>query len=330
MWSDFNFATNWLAGHPCLLHGILDSKKIFQMKVSIILVNYNTKEMTKACIDSIFEKTKGIEFEVILVDNDSHDGSQEVFANDRRITFVEAGGNIGFGRANNMGLTKATGEYIFFLNTDTLLVNNAVKLFYDFCESSKDKKIGGVGCLLQNADGQRIHSFAPFPTLGRELRDFFIAPIYKKFRWAYHRYDTTRDDTKKDWFYVDYATGADLFVSRKVIDEYGGFDPDFFMYFEETEMQHRWSRAGYPSTIIKTPNIIHLEGGSVKIGQLKFNHRQFLFGLRSKNLYFKKTQGLISYILYRIINVLNIYVAKHHHFKKEEMKEVYRCIFTLK
>ncbi len=300
------------------------------MKVSIILVNYNTKEMTKACIDSIFEKTKGIEFEVILVDNDSHDGSQEVFANDRRITFVEAGGNIGFGRANNMGLTKATGEYIFFLNTDTLLVNNAVKLFYDFCESSKDKKIGGVGCLLQNADGQRIHSFAPFPTLGRELRDFFIAPIYKKFRWAYHRYDTTRDDTKKDWFYVDYATGADLFVSRKVIDEYGGFDPDFFMYFEETEMQHRWSRAGYPSTIIKTPKIIHLEGGSVKIGQLKFNHRQFLFGLRSKNLYFKKTQGLISYILYRIINVLNIYVAKHHHFKKEEMKEVYRCIFTLK
>lgn len=300
------------------------------MKVSIILVNYNTKEMTKACIDSIFEKTKGIEFEVILVDNDSHDGSQEVFANDRRITFVEAGGNIGFGRANNMGLTKATGEYIFFLNTDTLLVNNAVKLFYDFCESSKDKKIGGVGCLLQNADGQRIHSFAPFPTLGRELRDFFIAPICKKFHWAYHRYDTTRDDTKKDWFYVDYATGADLFVSCKVIDECGGFDPDFFMYFEETEMQHRWSRAGYPSTIIKTPKIIHLEGGSVKIGQLKFNHRQFLFGLRSKNLYFKKTQGLISYILYRIINVLNIYVAKHHHFKKEEMKEVYRCIFTLK
>ena len=300
------------------------------MKVSIILVNYNTKEMTKACIDSIFEKTEGIGFEVILVDNDSHDGSQEVFANDRRITFVEAGGNIGFGRANNMGLTKATGEYIFFLNTDTLLVNNAVKLFYDFCESNKDQKIGGVGCLLQNVDGQRIHSFAPFPTLGRELRDFFIAPIYKKFRWAYHRYDTTRDDTKKDWFYVDYATGADLFVSRKVIDEYGGFDPDFFMYFEETEMQHRWSRAGYPSTIIKTPKIIHLEGGSVKIGQLKFNHRQFLFGLRSKNLYFKKTQGLISYILYRIINVLNIYVAKHHHFKKEEMKEVYRCIFTLK
>ena len=300
------------------------------MDISIIIVNYNTKELTKNCIDSIYEKTKDIEFEVILVDNDSNDGSKELFERDKKIEFVEAGKNLGFGKANNLGLTRATGKYIFFLNSDTILVNNAVKIFFDFCEGHKDLKTGGIGCLLQNAEGKRIHSFAPFPTLGRELRDFFIAPIYKKFRWAYHRYDTTRDDTKKDWFYVDYATGADLFVSRKVIDECGGFDPDFFMYFEETEMQHRWSRAGYPSTIIKTPKIIHLEGGSVKIGQPKFNHRQFLFGLRSKNLYFKKTQGLIPYILYRIINVLNIYVAKHHHFNKEEMKEVYRCIFTLK
>ena len=282
------------------------------MDISIIIVNYNTKELTKNCIDSIYEKTKDIEFEVILVDNDSNDGSKELFERDKKIEFVEAGKNLGFGKANNLGLTRATGKYIFFLNSDTILVNNAVKIFFDFCEGHKDLKTGGIGCLLQNAEGKRIHSFAPFPTLGRELRDFFIAPICKKFHLAYHRYDTTKDDTKKDWFYVDYATGADLFVSRKVIDECGGFDPDFFMYFEETEMQHRWSRAGYPSTIIKTP------------------HRQFLFGLRSKNLYFKKTQGLIPYILYRIINVLNIYVAKHHHFNKEEMKEVYRCIFTLK
>lgn len=298
------------------------------MKVSIILVNYNTKEMTKACIDSIFEKTKGIEFEVILVDNDSHDGSLEVFANDRRITFVEAGGNIGFGRANNMGLTKATGEYIFFLNTDTLLVNNAVKSFYDFCESSKDKKIGGVGCLLQNANGQRIHSFASFPTLCRELRDFFIAPICKKFHLAYHRYDTTKDDTKKDWFYVDYATGADLFVSRKVIDECGGFDPDFFMYFEETEMQHRWTSHGYASVIIKTPKIIHLEGGSVNKQRSKFNVRQFLMGEKSKILYFKKTHGPVYNFFVRAVQFLDLYVAYHHHFSKEEKKELMKILFS--
>lgn len=300
------------------------------MNVSIILVNYNTHDLTQACIDSIFEKTKDIEFEVILVDNDSKDGSQEIFSKDRRITFVESGGNIGFGRANNLGVKKASGKYIFFLNTDTMLVNNAIKYFFDYCEEHSHDKFGGIGCLLQDKEGNTIHSFAHFPTLTSNIRDFLVAPIYKKLGKTYQRYDTTDDDVTKDSFRVDYVTGADLFVSRELIDKCGAFDKDFFMYFEETEMQHRWSRAGYPSTIIKTPKIIHLEGGSVKIGQPKFNHRQFLFGLRSKNLYFKKTQGLISYILYRIINVLNIYVAKHHHFNKEEMKEVYRCIFTLK
>lgn len=300
------------------------------MDVSVILVNYNTLHLTKECIDSIFEKTQGISFEIILVDNDSQDGSQKYFSEDKRIIFIESDGNLGFGRANNLGVKKATGKYIFFLNTDTLLVNNAIKYFFDYCEAHSHDMLGGVGCLLQDKEGNTIHSFAHFPTLISKLRDFLVAPIYKKLGKTYQRYDTTDDDVTKDSFRVDYATGADLFVSRKVIDECGGFDPDFFMYFEETEMQHRWSRAGYPSTIIKTPKIIHLEGGSVKIGQPKFNHRQFLFGLRSKNLYFKKTQGLIPYILYRIINVLNIYVAKHHHFNKEEMKEVYRCIFTLK
>lgn len=300
------------------------------MDVSVILVNYNTLHLTKDCIDSIFEKTQGISFEIILVDNDSQDGSQKYFSEDKRIVFLESGGNIGFGRANNLGLKKATGKYIFFLNTDTLLVNNAIKCFFDYCEGHSHDMLGGIGCLLQDKEGNTIHSFAHFPTLTSNLRDFFVAPIYKKLGKTYQRYDTTDDDVTKDSFHVDYVTGADLFVSREVIDKYGAFDKDFFMYFEETEMQHRWSRAGYPSTIIKTPKIIHLEGGSVKIGQPKFNHRQFLFGLRSKNLYFKKTQGLIPYILYRIINVLNIYVAKHHHFNKEEMKEVYRCIFTLK
>lgn len=127
-----------------------------EMDISIIIVNYNTKELTKNCIDSIYEKTKDIEFEVILVDNDSNDGSKELFERDKKIEFVEAGKNLGFGKANNLGLTRATGKYIFFLNSDTILVNNAVKIFFDFCEGHKDLKTGGIGCLLrgQGSGGQ--------------------------------------------------------------------------------------------------------------------------------------------------------------------------------
>ena len=86
------------------------------MHVSIIIVNYNTKQLTKNCIESIIAKTSGVEYEIILVDNESSDGSQEVFASDKQIKFIEAGENLGFGKANNLGAQYAKGDYIFFLN----------------------------------------------------------------------------------------------------------------------------------------------------------------------------------------------------------------------
>ena len=95
------------------------------MDVSIIIVNYNTKNLTLQCIDSIYEKTNDVSFEIIVVDNNSTEGSQELVSHDKRIVFVEAGENLGFGKANNLGLRQAQGKYIFFLNSDTLLLNNA-------------------------------------------------------------------------------------------------------------------------------------------------------------------------------------------------------------
>ena len=296
------------------------------MNVSIILVNYNTHDLTQACIDSIFDKTKDIEFEVILVDNDSKDGSQEIFSKDRRINFVESGGNIGFGRANNLGLKKATGKYIFFLNTDTLLVNNAIKYFFDYCEGHSHDMLGGIGCLLQDKEGNTVHSFAHFPTLTSKLRDFFVAPIYKKLGKTYQRYDTTDDDVTKDSFRVDYVTGADLFVSRELIDKCGAFDKDFFMYYEETEMQHRWTRNGYPSYIIKSPMIIHLEGGSVNKDHEQFSPRKFVMGINSAKLYMRKTHGTIYNFAYRIVSLLNIYVVYHHHFDGETKRKAIAAI----
>ena len=98
------------------------------MDVSIIIVNYNTKNLTLQCIDSIYEKTIGVSFEIIIVDNNSTDGSQELLSQDNRIVFVEAGENLGFGKANNLGVEKSNGKFIFFLNSDTILVNNAINI----------------------------------------------------------------------------------------------------------------------------------------------------------------------------------------------------------
>lgn len=92
------------------------------MDVSVILVNYNTLSLTMSCINSIFLHTQDIDFEVIVVDNDSHDGSQDILAADSRILFIESGSNLGFGRANNLGMLRAIGKYIFFFKYRYIII----------------------------------------------------------------------------------------------------------------------------------------------------------------------------------------------------------------
>src|SRR3712207_2177399 len=104
------------------------------MDVSIIIVNYNTCQLISNCIDTIFQNTDGISFEIIVIDNASCDASKSKFENDARINYVYSYENMGFGRANNVGMMLAKGEYIFLLNSDTLLINNAIKFFYDYAK----------------------------------------------------------------------------------------------------------------------------------------------------------------------------------------------------
>lgn len=294
------------------------------MDVSIILVNFNTREMTMQCIDSIFEHTSKVSFEIILVDNDSHDGSQEAFSNDKRIIFVESGSNLGFGRANNLGLNYAKGKYVFFLNTDTLLKNNAIDLFFEFAEANQNKKIGAIGCPLVGADGKPTFScghFLKVKMIFLTLTQHFghVPDIYGKNKQFLGDHDTVAD--------VDYVSGANIFVSKDVIDKYGAFDSDFFMYYEETEMQHRWTANGYGSKLLRGPEIAHLEGGSFKkpkVVNRKAYSKKLLINRRSEMLFFKKSYSLPYYYLYRacfFLYVLNDFISRmDKKFVKDEWK----------
>lgn len=115
------------------------------MDVSIIIVNYKTPELVVECIRSIREKTTGISYEIIIVDNDSKDNSLEIFSTELEedIKVVVANENLGFGKANNLGAQHATGKYLFLLNSDTLLINNAIQILYQYIE--KNNHIGVVG-----------------------------------------------------------------------------------------------------------------------------------------------------------------------------------------
>lgn len=267
------------------------------MNVSVIIVNYNTLHVLRPCLDSIIEQTTGIEYEIIVVDNDSTDGSIEALSGDSRVTFIPTGENLGFGRANNKGLEQAKGEYIFFLNSDTLLKNNAIKMLYDFAKQYQGK-LGALGCILEDRQGNRIHSYGQFPKMRGDVQKFFWIPILKGLR-TYHQ---PAIEYPEQWMKVDYITGADLFVSRQVLDTYGAFHPAFFMYYEESEMQHRFYLHGFDNVLLNGPQIIHLEGESGKVGNKSKFIRDTYRQERSLFIYFKLTEPRWKYYLYRIIH----------------------------
>ena len=128
-----------------------------KVAVSIIIVNYNTKELTLNCIGSIIEFTINLRYEIIVVDNSSCDGSCEAI-------IVESNTNLGFGKANNLGAKYANGEFLFFLNSDCLLIENTIKKMHDYFEINKNTNIGAIGCILLDKEKKINTSYQRFPT----------------------------------------------------------------------------------------------------------------------------------------------------------------------
>jgi hypothetical protein len=267
------------------------------MNVSVIIVNYNTLHVLKPCIDSITEQTIGIDYEIIVVDNGSTDGSKDALKEDKRIVFIPTGENLGFGRANNQGLEQAKGKYVFFLNSDTLLKNNAIKMLYDFAEHYQGR-LGALGCILEDRQGNRIHSYGKFPKMSDDFRKFLWIPILK----GLHLYRQPVINYPEQWMKVDYITGADLFVSRQVLDECGAFHPAFFMYYEESEMEHRFKVYGYDNVLLNGPRIVHLEGEGGKDGSSSKFIRDTYRQEKSLFIYNKLTEPRWKYYLYRIVH----------------------------
>lgn len=268
------------------------------MDVSVITVNYNTKKLTKNCIDSIFQNTKDVKFEVILVDNASTDGSKEFFEQDNRIKYIYSTTNLGFGKANNLGYKEASGKYLFLLNSDTLLLNNAIDLFYVIAEKDTNKNIGCWGTMLYDSNGKIADSYGKFLSMWRDLFiQLFLVPlsvITKKPLSAFvNEYNYKSTDG-----IVDFISGADIFMKKSVADEYGLFDPHFFLYCEETDMQRKYYQHKVYSKIETIPQIAHLQGGS-QSG--KRNRGMDLIKLKSKMYYFRKWNSPFYLYLYLIL-----------------------------
>ncbi|OXA81441.1 hypothetical protein SAMN05444397_103198 [Flavobacterium aquidurense] len=261
--------------------------------VSIIIVNYKTKDLLVDCILSIYEKTEDLDFEIIIVDNDSCDGSEQLIINKfPEINFIQSGSNLGFGRANNLGIHQAKGDYIFFLNSDTILLNNAVTILSNYLDQNIDVAICGAN--LYDEHKNPTNSFNQLmPGLYTDA-DVLLGGFFSK---ILHGKNIIFNYSERNLILNGYVTGADMMVRKDVLDKVGFFDQDFFMYYEETELTWRIKREGYLVVSVPDAKIVHLEGASEII---KENTMRRI--IKSKYLYFEKTnkKGLIkiSFVLF--------------------------------
>jgi len=260
--------------------------------VSVIIVNWNTKDLLSQCIESIKTHTKKISFEIIVVDNFSSDGSPEmVERNFPEVILFKNKKNKGFGQANNQGLARARGKYVLFLNSDVVINENCLDDMFDFME--KNPEVGASSCKLTFPDGSLQHSCRKFPSfkvfflmlLG--LRAFF--PNMKVFR-EYLMLDWDHSDERE----VDQIMGSFMFIRKDVLNKIGSFDERYWMYFEEVDLCLRMKKAGWRVVHYPFASAIHfLSKSSEQWGEIR-RINEFQSSLLK---YFKKNGTFYEYYI---------------------------------
>ncbi len=221
--------------------------------ISIIIVNYNNGDVLPACLNAVRKWVDGSLAEIIVVDNDSSDGSPaRLAAVFPEVQWVMAGENMGFGRANNLGASTARGDYLFFLNPDTELLSPVPALLKALLEQDAYSQVGVAGVSIVNEFEKADVAAGNFPTPATLLQELFPARLFP--------YTLRTAPLSENVVSVDYVSGADLFFRRFVFEQAGGFDPDFFLYYEETELQYRVAKMGYQRVLLTDARLKHLCG----------------------------------------------------------------------
>lgn len=279
------------------------------MDVSVIIVNYNTTELTRQSVASVYAHTRENTFEVIVVDNASTDDSIMALALQfPHLRLIRNSENKGFGRANNVGIAASTGKYVFLLNSDAYLVSDAISAFYQFMESAANANIACCGGALVSQDGSQQISYGNFPSLAEAISSLGLKYFYPSYFTK--NLSSGQKVSFARLFTVDYVSGADMFIRRSALEKCGLFDEDFFLYFEETELSFRFRRHGYKCVILPEVQIVHIGGASGPADSRRIDRVY----KASRNIYFKKCHGVgavyISRVLYTIHDSLYYIYSK--------------------
>lgn len=254
------------------------------LDLSIIVVNWNTRDLLAQSLQSVYDTVQGLDFEVFVVDNGSSDDSAAmVQGRFPRAQLIENEENVGFARANNQAIELCRGRHILLLNSDAQLTNRAASGMVDYLDEHPEAGI--VGCRLVHPDGTPQFCYGRFPTLWRECLGLM----------GLHRWDMSHwDDTES--LEVDWVSGACLMIRWECLNAVGGMDENFFMFGEEVDLCYRTIRAGWRVVLVPGSPVIHVRAGSSGKTSCRVSRLY-----RGKLRYFQKHCGRFRYILLRFL-----------------------------
>ncbi len=293
------------------------------MNLSIIIVNWNVRDLLHQCLKSIFLFTENIDYEVIVIDNNSDDGSVQML---NFLTFSAQGGslptgqagalggehpnlqvifnekNVGFSKANNQGLQKAKGKYVLFMNPDMELVENTPKLLYDYMEGKSD--VSASTCQLQYGDGHRQPNIKRDPSFLSQL--WILYKLHHFWQpWFLKKY------LAKDFDYaheqeVEQIMGAFVFIRRDIMLKIGGWSEDYFIWWEDLDLCKRLRKLGEKIMYTPISRVIHYEGRSFTQQLSLIKQKQFNRGML---IYFKKYHNWLVWLILKIANLDSLILA---------------------
>ena len=297
------------------------------VKLSIIIVNWNNKHLIDECLKSIYNIKNKHDFEIIIYDNNSLDGSTDLIeTNYPLVNLIKGDSNLGFAKANNHAIKLANGEYILLLNSDTLIEQAD---FFDIIEEFNDYNIGLFSPVILNSDKTTQHpAYLEFPSVGYEFVNSLPKKILNLFKFTnyYFTYDINHR------YEVSHICGCCMFIRKKVIDELGFlFDESFVFSYEDLDLCKRVKDLGYKIMHIPNKRVIHFGGGSRKV----FNPLLIETMLKSQfNYYFKHENNFLIGKIWLILILRNLlycllsfrFIAQFGNFRNS----FYTCLYTLK
>lgn len=290
------------------------------MDLSIIIVSFNTKELLRSCIDSVLGTIKNVQYEIIVVDNGSEDGSPEMIESEFKGVKLEKNGeNVGFAKANNQAMKMATGKYVLLLNSDAIIKEKTMETLIKFMETHP--RAAAVGPKIIHPRGTLQSKGEIFPYIGKSLLDLFrvsnlltTETLYKLFPRYYWYENKTRS--------VDCLIGCCFLIRKAAMERIGTFSERFFLYGEESEWCYRAKKHDYEIWYVSEAEVFHLGEGS-NIG------RRQEWRLKGFSLFYEMTMGRMQGIVITVIDILFLYtrllgsvlrskkIGDYHNYKEQ-------------